>query len=95
MPKVSLSDSRINKIGREFATILNVYCIELEDYAEWNSNDYKLFADKNYDEFVQVALYEGIINSTEKKYFKSYTADFHDRIKQVAIDELIILLREQ
>lgn len=95
MPKVKLSDSRITAIGKEFATILNDYCIEVENYAEWKSNDYKLFADKNYDDFVQVALYEGIIDTSEKKYFKTYTDEFHDRIKQVAIDELKTLLQER
>lgn len=95
MPKVKISDSRITAIGKEFATILNNYCIEEENYTDWNSDDYKLFADKHYDDFIQVALYEGIIDTSEKKYFKTYTDDFHDRIKQVAIDELKILLRER
>jgi len=95
MQKVKLSDSRISVIGKEFATILNDYCIEVENYADWNENDFKLFADKNYDDFVQVALYEGIVDTSEKKYFKTYTDEFHDRIKQVAIDELKTLLQER
>lgn len=95
MPKVKLSDSRISAIGKEFATILNDYCIEVENYTNWNSNDYRPFVDKHYDDFVLTAIDEGIIEQTEKKYFKTYTDDFHDRIKQVAIDELKILLRER
>lgn len=92
MNKLRLNDSRITAIGKEFATILNDYCIEEENYTDWNSNDYKSFADKHYDDFIKVALYEGIIDTSERKYFKTYTDDFHDRIKQVAIDALKALL---
>ncbi len=95
MPKVKLSDSRISAIGKEFATILNDYCIEEENYKNWNSNDYRTFVDKHYDDFVLTAIDEGIIEQPEKKYFKSYDDEIHDRIKKVAIAELKILLRER
>ena len=95
MTKLKLTDLRISSLGKEYAIILNDYCIEEENYTNWNSNDYKIFVDKFYDEFVLTAIDEGIIEQTEEKYFKTYTDDFHDRIKQVAIDELKTLLRER
>lgn len=95
MAKLKLTELRISVLGKEYATILTDYCLEEENYTNWDSNDYRTFVDKHYDDFVLTAIDEGIIEQPEKKYFKTYTDDFHDRIKQVAIDELKILLRER
>ena len=95
MAKPKLTDSKISKLGKEFGIILNDYCIEEENYTNWDSSDYMIFADKNYDDFVQVALYEGYIETSEKKFFKTYTDDIHDRIKKVAIDVLKDLIKDR
>lgn len=95
MTKLKLTDLRISSLGKEYAIILNDYCIEEENYTNWNSNDYKIFVDKFYDEFVLTAIDEGIIEQTDKKYFKSYDDEVHDKIKKVAIDELKVLIRER
>ena len=95
MIKPKLTDSRINILGSEYATILNVHYIEEENYMNWKSNDYVVFMNKNYDDFVQVALDEGLIESSERKYFKTYTDDIHDKIKKVAIDVIKVLIKER
>lgn len=95
MTKLKLNDSRISALGKEYAINLNDYYIEEENYMNWNSNDYKNFVDKHYDDFVQVAFYEGLIETSENKYFKTYTDDIHDSIKKVAIDELKVLIRQR
>jgi len=95
MTKLKLNDSRISALGKEYAINLNDYYIEEENYMNWDSNDYKNFADKHYDDFVQVAFYEGLIETSEKKYFKTYIDDIHESIKNVAIEVLKVLIKER
>ena len=95
MDRIKLTDSKIFQISEEFASLLNDYCFEDDSYKNWELKEFRAFVDKHYDDFVLTAIDEGIIEQPEKKYFKSYDDEIHDRIKKVAIAELKILLRER